>query len=66
MLETYQQSIPKIEIEEIKSIKYKKALQLIESALNEWGFDSGINGDSSFMHYVCGVIEATKDWSDNE
>ena len=66
MIDTYPQTIPEMKIEEIKSIKYKKALVLIDKALNEWGFDTVVGSDPSFPYYVSGVIEATKDWSDEK
>ena len=52
MIDAYPQTIPEMKIEEIKSIKYKNALKLIESALIEWGFDTAINSDPSFDYYV--------------
>lgn len=66
MIDTFPQTIPEMKIEEIKSIKYKNALKLIESALNEWGFDTAINSDPSFPYYVSGIIDAVRDWSDEE
>lgn len=58
------------QVEELKSVKYCKALKVIQKALNDWGYDStcGDKNDPSFIHFVGGVIEMADDWSsdDNE
>ena len=56
------------QVEELKSAKYRKALKIIQDALNNWGYDTTCSdkNDPSFIHFVGGVIEVTDDWSEEE
>lgn len=62
-LETYPQTLPAMEIEEIKSIKYQRALKAIEEGLINWAYDCK---GQEFQYFVDGVIAVTKDWSDED
>ena len=52
-----------VEIKEIKSIKYQRALKAIEEALINWGYDCEKH---EFQSFIDGVLAVTKDWSDEE
>ena len=52
-----------VEIEEIKSIKYQRALKAIEEGLINWAYDCK---GQEFQYFVDGVIAVTKDWSDED